>query len=133
MNRDYKLIFENYRLVREQQSQNTYLTLLINAINGSKDIAPEVKKKMIEFFSQPDKAEGLKGAIEAGQNETINQQTGQAPYAAEMPVQDNRSGAEMQGQYPSEEAGPSGPVYDTEGNPVNPEDLKGKKPLTVTI
>lgn len=124
MNRDYKLIFENYRLVREQQSQNAYLTLLINAINGSKDIAPEVKKKMIEFFSQPDKAEGLKGAIEAGQNERANPQTGQAPYAGEMPVQDNRTAEELMGPEPSDTEGPRGPIYDEEGNEINPNQFR---------
>ena len=118
MNKDIKLIFENYKLVKEQQNQNVYLNLIVNAINSSKDIAPEVKKKMVEYFSQVDNAEGLKSAIEAGQNETADIQTGQAFSSEDMPAQDNRSGKEMMGPEPT---GPRGQAYDEQGNLVDLE------------
>jgi len=118
MNKDIKLIFENYKLVKEQQNQNVYLNLIVNAINSSKDIAPEVKKKMVEYFSTPDNAEGLKNAIEAGQNEIANTSTGQAYSREDIPAQDNRSGKEMMGPEPTS---PRGPVYDEQGNLVDLE------------
>jgi hypothetical protein len=118
MNRDYKQIFESYKVLREQQEQNVYLNQIIKTVNSSKDISADVKQKMITYFTQ--NAAGLKGAIEAGQNETANVQTGQAPYAKEMPAQDNQSVEDFLGEYPTS---PKGPVYDAEGNIVNPEDL----------
>ena len=118
MNRDYKQIFESYRVLREQQDQNVYLNQIIKAINSSKDISADVKQKMVAYFTQ--NAEGLRGAIEAGQNETANVQTGQAPYANEIPAQNNQSVEDFLGEYPTS---PRGTVYDAEGNVVNPEDL----------
>jgi hypothetical protein len=113
MNRDYKNIFESYKVVREQQEVNPYLDYLIKLINSSKGLPIDVKTKMIGYFSSPENAKGLAAAIEAGQNETANPQTGQAWDYADIPAREPEPTMGTEPEYPI------GTPTDLQGNPVN--------------
>lgn len=115
MNRDQKLIFENYRRIQEQQENETYIKIVTNAINKDKDIAPDIKKKIIDYYSQPVNADGLKAAIEAGQNETADNRADRAWDAADVPAQEPVPplGDPQQGTGLA-------PATDLQGNTVNP-------------